>query len=185
MTEADPLKDAEPVVSSLPGEAPEHPPTETEPIPESAQAPPEPQGPTLQEVLTAILKHQEEMDKRLESMQFNYEADHGTLLKHDEILRKVDNALDKMLAGMQQAQGAGVNSTAPQGPSLGGFTIQDLLGVAKQMGLSGTGGDPMDAIYQSIGRKVFDGTVDSTVRKITKQLGGETASHVVVDSGHG
>jgi len=184
MNEEDPLKDAEPVVSSLPGEAPEHPPTETEPIPESAQAPPEPQGPTLQEVLTAILKHQEEMDKRLESMQFNYEADHGTLLKHDEILHKVDNALDKMLAGMQQAQGAGVNATAPQGPSIGGFSLQDLLGVAKQVGLSGAE-DPMSKLYMEIGQKVMSGTIDSTVRKITKTLGSETAGHVVVDSGHG
>jgi|GEM_PF-1852278 len=157
------------------------------PVPDIPPEALEPQGPTLQEVLTAILKHQEEMDKRLESMQFNYEADHGTLLKHDEILRKVDNALDKMLAGMQQAQGAGVNAaggSASQGPSIGGFSLQDLLGVAKQVGLSGTE-DPMSKLYMEIGQKVMSGTIDSTVRKITKTLGSETAGHVVVDSGHG
>jgi hypothetical protein len=182
----DPLKDAVPVASSLPGEVPDElvgpqlptPTTETEPVPEPAQAPPEPQGPTLEDVLKAILKHQEETDKKLESIRFNSEADHGTLLQHDNILRKVDNTLDKLLPAVQAAQGQSPNTAG------GGISLKDIIDVAKSVGLGG-GTDPMTALYQEIGQKVMSGTIDSTVKRITKTLGGETASHVVVDSGHG
>jgi hypothetical protein len=183
MTEADPLKEDKPVVSSLPGEVPtdaipEQLPTETEPTPPET---PETQAPTLEDIMKVLLKHQDEVDKQLESLRYNQDADKGMLLQHDGILRKLNDMLDKQLA--QQTAQISTTANPTPGMSIGGFSLSDIMGIVKQVGLGGGEADPMAAIYKQIGQKVFDGTVDSTVKRITRSLGTETAGHVVVD-GH-
>ena len=171
------MKDEKPVASSLPGEVPpvkveSKVPTDKESTPPEAPEP-QGQGPTLPQVL-------EEIYKRIESLKFNIDADHGTLLKHDDILHKVDNALDKLLTGMQSP--SQMPNTAQGGFSLGGITMKDLLDTARAIGLTGGPADPMAALHQAIGEKVVGKTLDSVVNRIVKNIGTETASHVVVDN---
>jgi hypothetical protein len=126
----------------------------------------------------------EDLYKKIDSLKFNIDADHGTLLKHDDILHKVDNALDKMLAGVQASQQMPSTANPQGGFSLGGISIQDILAMAKEVGFGGGGVDPMTATYTEIGKRIFSGTIDSTVKKLTGSFGKETAGHVVIDTGH-
>ena len=168
--------------ASLPGEIPPTSVTPSEPVTSITQVPPEPQGPTLEDVLKVILKHQEETDKKLDSLKFNIDADHGKLLQHDSILQKVDGTLDKLLAGVQ---GAGVAQPGQQGGfKVGGIDLHEINELVKTFGIGGGETDPMNTLYNEIGKKVLTGSVDSAVKRIVKTLGGETASHVVVDSSH-
>lgn len=145
-----------PVASSLPGEVP----------PEPQGGPPTPAPatePTPEQQFKAWVIS---TTQRIENLEKAFNQDRQVLTKIDEGLEK----LGAYRAPTEQAQ--------RRGGFFDGLTMKDILGLGDQFGLTGGTGS-MDDLYMNAGKKLVDGVVDTTVRKVMRELGGEV-SHVVL-----
>jgi hypothetical protein len=93
----------------------------------------------------------------------------------EQNMGRFGQALDRIVNALEQR---GPASAAQQG-GLGGMA-QQALSMAKELGL--VGGEQvgaMDDLYKQVGKQVVGKTVDSVMRRVVKEIGGETVAHVV------
>ena len=158
MTEKDPLEGEKPVASSLPGEVPQE---------RAPEIPLETQGPQEPTPEDAFKKWADAVIQQLKM--------------HDEAIEKQNAAIQKIMIFLESVkpQVAGEQAQAmSQGPSgfLQGIDINKLLDLAKDA--LGGGGDPMESLYRDMGKRLVDGALDTSVKKVIREVGGEAAIHV-------
>lgn len=152
--------------------APEVQAVERVPVPgvESTPPTPHPQEPTPEEQARAWVQS---TDERLGLLEKKLERTEVLLVKVDEGLSKIG------VYGEERRTNAGPGSKGGDEGFLG--ILREIRGAAKDLGFVGGGGDTsLDSLKMQIGDRVINGSIDTLVRRVTKEIGTETASHVTL-----
>lgn len=134
------------------------------------QAPPTLKEPTPEEQARAWVQS---TDERLGLLEKKLERTEVLLVKVDEGLSKIG------VYGEERRTNAGPSSQGGDEGFLG--ILREIRGAAKDLGFVGGGGDTsLDSLKMQIGDRVINGSIDTLVRRVTKEIGTETASHVTL-----
>lgn len=128
-------------------------PEDPQPQPEPQPVPPPDEKVVIKNPMDAIMARFDLMDKRMEQLA----------------------TVTVKIAERVYDGGSNPPGTAPAGQNGWGFgDILKLIGQFIQPESS-----PMDALYMDVGQKVVGKTLDSTISRIVKNIGGDAAHHVV------